>query len=93
MSKKTLTCTTNAYASLHTVKPTITLTIKRPVITCPMTTCKVPPVYFFNQMHRSEDITDHDRHRAGSVTETEKSVFRKTETETDVGVEKTEKNR
>jgi hypothetical protein len=33
--------------------------------------------------------------RAGSVTETEteKSVFRKTETETDVGVEKTEKNR
>jgi hypothetical protein len=33
--------------------------------------------------------------RAGSVTETEteKSVLRKTETETDVGVEKTEKNR
>jgi hypothetical protein len=29
--------------------------------------------------------------RAGSVTETEKSVFRKTEIETDVGVEKTEK--
>jgi hypothetical protein len=29
--------------------------------------------------------------RAGSVTETEKSVFRKTEIETDVGIEKTEK--